>query len=163
MIFIGLGSSIGNAEKIFQSVEKHLLKEKIQIIKKSKILKNPPYGKVAKNEFTNTVWQIKTDKNPNELIKILQKTEKAHGRTYEKKWADRTLDLDILIFRSIICNSKKLTIPHPEISKRIFVLKPLSEIVDEEFEIPGKGRVKELLENLTSFTALQLKFFSPPS
>ncbi len=145
MIFLGLGSSIGNAKKIFTSTERALETCGICVIKKSKIFKNPPFGGVAKNEFSNAVWQIETTNSPAELLKILQKIENDHGRTREKKWDDRTLDLDILIFNDEIIDRKGLKIPHPEMAKRIFVLKPLAELVDETFEIPTLGTLKNLI------------------
>ncbi|MCF7905579.1 2-amino-4-hydroxy-6-hydroxymethyldihydropteridine diphosphokinase [Candidatus Gracilibacteria bacterium] len=154
MIFIGLGSSIGNAEEIFASVEKLLIEQGIQVVKKSSILKNPPIGGVAKNEFSNAVWQVEPVEArliaPLQLLKILQKIETDHGRTREKKWDDRTLDLDILIFHDEIINIPELQIPHPEISNRIFVLKPLSELVDETLEIPTLGALGSLIRKLTS-------------
>jgi len=79
------------------------------------------------------------------LLNILQDCENIHGRTRNKKWSDRTLDLDILIFHDLIVQSQKLTIPHPAIPKRKFVLKPLSEIVDQNFEIPKFGKLSELV------------------
>ncbi len=150
MIFIGIGSSIGNAKTIFEQTEKDLNTMGVLVIKKSKILKNPPYGGVAQNEFSNAVWQIETKKNPNELLRVLQETENLHGRKRRKKWDDRTLDLDILIYHNEIINTPNLKIPHPEISKRDFVLKPLSEIVGKDFEIQNFGKINELLKKLAS-------------
>jgi len=139
MIFIGLGSSLGNAEKIFKSAEQALELLNVHVMKKSNILRNPPFGGVAKNEFSNAVWQIETDQSPEALLTILHAVEEEHGRTRETRWADRTLDLDILIFDAVIMNTDKLTIPHSRIANRKFVLQPLRELVDENFEIPTLG------------------------
>ncbi len=136
MIYLGVGSSIGNAEEIFSSAEKFLKKNGVFVIKKSKIYKNPPMGGVAENEFSNAVWEVeffKKTKNlrysAKRLLKILKKCEKAHGRNLSApKWSDRTLDLDILIFDNLSLKTKNLIIPHPEIDNRDFVLKPLREI-----------------------------------
>ncbi len=152
MIFIGLGSSIGDAEVIFDSVEKMLTSLKIEVVKKSSILKNPPFGNIAKNEFANAVWQIESSKSPYQLLEVLQKIEIAHGRIRKKKWDDRTLDLDILMFGNTVLDKEKLTIPHPGIPERLFVLQPWMEIVNEEFAIPGMGQVKKLLKRIESDT-----------
>jgi len=170
MIFLGIGSSIGNAEEIFKSTEVFLKKHGVIILKKSKILKNPPIGGVAKNEFSNAVWQIifeksilfKFSQNENPLtkiilkklkktkkkyqkvlqkealmlLKILQECEDFHDRKREKKWDDRSLDLDILMYHELDCETEKLTVPHSEIQNRDFVKIPWKEIVDENFEIP---------------------------
>ncbi len=139
MIFIALGSSIGKAKNIFESTENFLKKSGIKILKKSKILKNPPFGGVAKNEFSNAVWQIEYNSglknkrglwSARKLLKILQSCENFHDRKREKHWDDRTLDLDILIFHDLKCDTKILTMPHKEMFKRDFVMIPLGEISD---------------------------------
>jgi 2-amino-4-hydroxy-6-hydroxymethyldihydropteridine diphosphokinase len=147
MIFLGLGSSIGNAEKIFQSAEKALGLANVKVVQKSNILKNPPVGGIAKNEFSNAVWQVETALSPVELLKVSQQVEEEHGRTREKRWEDRTLDIDILIFHEEIVNADNLKIPHPQIANRLFVLQPLSELVDENFEIPTLGALGNLFES----------------
>lgn len=147
MIFIGLGSSIGDAEKIFRSAEVSLEEKSIHVVQKSNILLNPPYGGVAKNDFSNAVWQIDTDFTPEELLKVLQKVENEHERVREKRWSDRTLDLDILIFDDEIVKTEDLTIPHPGIANRSFILGPLSELVDENFEIPTLGALRNLFDH----------------
>ena len=116
-------------------------------INKSNILKNPPYGGVAENEFSNAVWQIETDRTSKELLKTLQQVESEHERIREKRWSDRTLDLDILIFHDEVLKTKDLTIPHPGIANRRFVLEPLSELVDENFEIPTLGALGNLFDH----------------
>lgn len=146
MIFIGLGSSIGDAEKIFRSAEVSLEKKNIHVVQKSHLLKNPPYGGVAHNEFSNAVWQIETDFTPEKLLKVLQAVENEHERKREKRWSDRTLDLDILIFNKEVVNTDDLVIPHPGIANRRFVLEPLSELVDENFEIPTLGALRNLFD-----------------
>jgi len=145
MIFLTLGSSIGNAAEIFDSAEKSLGSRGIKVIHKSKIFKNPPYGGVAKNEFSNAVWHIETEMSPEEVLEIVQQIERDHGRTRERKWDDRTLDIDILLWNDLVIKTPKLTIPHPGIAERIFFLKPLSELVDENFQIPTFGTLKKLL------------------
>ena len=169
-IFVALGSSIGDAEAIFFSAEQCLAKKDIQVLKKSKILQNEPYGGVAQNIFSNAVWQISFEYSlfekinwvllPNKrkkylkskkLLKILQSCEDFHERKRGKnvkRWDDRTLDLDILMFDDLVLNTKKLTIPHREIDKRVFVLQPWSEIVDENFKIPKFGVLKDCLAKL---------------
>lgn len=167
MIFVALGSSIGNAKEAFVTAQHFLENHEVEIIKKSKIMVNPPQGGVAKNEFSNAVWQIQWPETTWErinwvllpqkrrqylkaknLLNLLQNCEKHLGRVRKKKWADRTLDLDILIFENLICTSKRLTIPHPEISKRDFVLLPWQEIVDEAFTIPKFGLLPSLIKDL---------------
>jgi len=149
MIFIGIGSSIGNAKEIFRTAEKLLELLNINVIKKSKIFKNPPFGGIAKNEFSNAVWEIAIPKymTPQKLLRILKATEANAGRDFSvPHWGDRLLDLDILIFHDKIVNASDLSIPHAGIAARDFVLNPLAELVDENFEIPTLGTLKSLLK-----------------
>ncbi len=112
-------------------------------------MKNPPYGDIAQNEFSNAVWEIAVgNKTSQELLQILQTVETEHQRTRNKKWEDRTLDLDILMYGDEILKTETLTLPHPEISKRVFVLQPWTELVDENFQIPTFGKISLLLKNL---------------
>lgn len=164
MIFIALGSSIGNAPEIFASAETWLELSGVDVVKKSAILRNPPLGNVAKNEFSNAVWQINFPETTWEkwnwvllprsrrkrlkaykLLRLLQACEVAHGRQTAKRWADRMLDLDLLMFDDLVLKRPQLTIPHPEIAKRVFVLQPWAELVDDTFEIPTLGLLKDLL------------------
>jgi len=150
MIFVGVGSSIGNAAEIFAAAEIFLKTKKILIKKKSRILRNPPIGNVAKNIFSNAVWQLQIPQKmgAENLLEILQNCEKFCGRKKTKKWADRALDLDILQFRDQKILTKNLQIPHPEIPRRAFVLLPWREICGENFAISHFGKIKNLLENL---------------
>lgn len=135
-IYIALGSSIGDAEKIFESAEKYLDEHGLEIIQKSKNHKFPPFGGVAKNEFTNAVWEIEIQglqkysyDQARKLLNLIHACEEAHGRTRDKKWEDRTLDIDLLTFGDLECDTAKLTIPHPEMEQREFVMTPLQDIL----------------------------------
>jgi len=163
MIFIAVGSSIGNAEEIFAKTEAWLNDHNCYVVAKSKILKNPPMGGVAQNDFHNAVWQVhfapslwnkinwvllpqsrKKRLLAYKLLRTLKKCEKVHGRVPAERWADRTLDLDILMFGDLVMNRTRLAIPHPEIANRSFVLQPWKELVDAHFEIPNLGLLKDL-------------------
>lgn len=167
MIFIGVGSSIGDAEKTFKQAQVFLQNQGICVLKKSKNLKNPAIGGVAKNNFTNAVWQIEFKETAWEktnwvllpqkrrlylkakkLLITLQACENHFGRTREKRWDDRTLDLDILMFHQLLIDKKRLSLPHSEIPNRPFVVLPWSEIVDEDFSIPKFGLLNQLIKKL---------------
>ncbi len=174
MIFLVLGSSIGDAEAVFASAEQFLVDHGVPVIKKSSIYKNPPIGGVAQNEFSNAVWQIeipdrwwdkynwillpkrwKNYKRSLRLLKICKAAEKAAGRNFlQKRWSDRELDLDILMFGDLNINhapgyiweKRRITIPHPEIANRDFVINPWKEIAGKDFEVLGLGKLGDLLD-----------------
>lgn len=168
MIFVGVGSSIGNPDHTFEQAKVWLEARGVRVVTQSSLMKNPPLGDVAQNEFTNAVWQLdypetrwerinwvllgsplRQKLKARKLMLILQRCEKKFGRKRAKAWADRTLDLDILVFHDLECETFSLIIPHPEIPKRLFVIQPWAEIVDENFSIPKFGRLSDLLKNLS--------------
>jgi len=125
--YIAFGSNLGNKK---QNIEKALefMKEKSTILKISKIRKTEPIGFLDQDWFLNGVVQIKTNLTPLELLKFLKNIEKKLGRKKTFKNGPRIIDLDIIFYNDIIFNQKKLIIPHPEMHKRMFVLKPMCEI-----------------------------------
>ena len=116
----------------------------IQVLKVSSLYKSKPVGPQGQNDYINAVIKIETDFMPLELLDCMQDIENQHGRIRKEHWGPRILDLDILIFGKKIIQDKKLTIPHPEIEKRPFVLVPLAEI-DSNCSIPGIGLISDLL------------------
>lgn len=140
IIYLGIGSSVGNAEEIFKNAEKFLEKNDIKIIKKSKTHQTEPWGGVARNMFSNAAWSIKINstsfaqrpyKKIIQLLDIIHLCEKQNGRnrSTEKHWGDRPLDIDILWVPGLVCDTKRITLPHPYMAKRSFVLEPLAEIL----------------------------------
>lgn len=127
IFYLGLGSNLGNRE-VFISKALSDLSLKVKIIKNSEIIETKPYGNVNQPDFLNCVTEIETELNPLELLKICTEIEKKLGRKRSQKWASRTIDIDILFYGNETFQSDELTIPHPEIQKRKFVLKSLNEI-----------------------------------
>ena len=125
--YLGLGSNLGNRE-VFISKALTELSKKMQILQNSKIIETKPYGNVNQPDFLNCVIKIETELKPDELLKICTEIENKLGRKRTQKWASRTIDIDILFYGTETFQSDKLTIPHPEIQKRKFVLKSLNEI-----------------------------------
>ena len=129
LALIGVGGNIKNTKRRFKKLFLYLKKfSKIDIIKTSPILKNPPFGYKEQPYFYNAVIKIKTNLTPHELLRCLQHIEKIFGRKRTFKDAPRTLDLDIIFFNNINIKSKKLTIPHHGWKKRTSVIVPLSRI-----------------------------------
>lgn len=167
MIFIGVGSSIGDANSHFAKAEQALRAFGVKVVKKSKKLKNNPQGGIAQNQFTNAVWQLEFPETrweeinwcllPNfrrqklkayRLLKRLQQVEAQALRSRSKRWDDRTLDLDILMFNDLQLEKQRLLLPHPLLAERDFVLLPWQELVDKGFEIPKFGSINELIKRL---------------
>lgn len=153
-VYIGIGANLGNPseqcrlalewiKKIPQTLIVH-----ISSFYSSKPL--VPTGAPTEGvpSFVNAVCEIKTSLSPDTLHGHLKKIEKEMGRKNREKWASREIDLDLLFFGREIIHTDLLTIPHPELHKRGFVLKPMAEIApDWVHPVLGK-RIAEMMENL---------------
>lgn len=105
----------------------------------------PPSGPIAQPDYYNAVAKIETRLAPGELLVELQTIELAQRRKRDQRWGPRTIDLDILLFDNLQVATESLTLPHPGLHQREFVLYPLSNI-DDSLEIPGRGMLKALIE-----------------
>ncbi|MEZ0536521.1 2-amino-4-hydroxy-6-hydroxymethyldihydropteridine diphosphokinase [Caldicellulosiruptoraceae bacterium PP1] len=148
-VFLGLGSNIGNREENINSAIKKLSKE-IKIINISKFIETEPYGYTNQPKFINCALEGETNLTPYELLDFCLNIEKEMGRVREIRWGPRNIDIDILFYGSLIINSNILTIPHPEIEKRLFVLKPLNEIAPDFVHPIFKKSVNIMLSELLS-------------
>ena len=129
--FIGIGSNSGNRKQNIISALKEISTLKsTNILKKSIIIETKPYGGPFKQaDFLNMVIKINTEFSPGLLLKKFKKIEQKLGRIKTVRNGPRIIDLDILLFGDRIINTKKLTVPHPRMFERDFVLEPLSEII----------------------------------
>ncbi len=143
-VFIGIGTNKGDRKKNIQIALNKLNKHKaIRIIKVSKMLKNPPQEGIKTGYFLNGAIKILTTLRPEELLKYCLKIEKHLGRIRSQELKvckkinkPRTIDIDILFYGNKIIRNKNLTIPHPRLHKRYFVLIPLMEL-DKNLIHPG--------------------------
>ena len=126
--YIALGSNLGNREEnILKSID--LLKSKqIETTKRSSIIETEPVGLKEQPKFLNCVIKIETELPPIDLLNTTKEIEKNLGRIKTIINGPRIIDLDILLYDDIIINTDELTIPHPRIMERSFVLDPLNEI-----------------------------------
>ena len=150
-VFIGVGSNLGNRRAYYQKALALMAAlSRTSIVRGSALYESEPIGE-AKNWYVNGVVELETGLSPQQLLSRLQKIESALGRkrtALTKKWASRTIDLDILLFDRHIVNEERLKIPHPEMHRRRFVLLPLSELAPQ-FAHPLLGStVTELLGGL---------------
>ncbi|MEG6585866.1 2-amino-4-hydroxy-6-hydroxymethyldihydropteridine diphosphokinase [Dendrosporobacter sp. 1207_IL3150] len=148
MIFLGLGSNLGDREKNIISAIDELAKNSTITIKKvSSLYETEPYGVIEQQDYLNAVISIDTKLSPFELIDECLRIEKLLGRVRNKRWESRVIDIDLLIYQDALINSEKLTIPHPLMDKRNFVLVPLQEIAGDTVILNGYTAA-ELLEKV---------------
>lgn len=144
--YIGLGSNLESPLDQIKSARKAIAEhEGIDEMACSNFYASAPMGPQDQPDFVNAVMAIKTTLTPLELLKELQAIEKAHGRVRgRQRWGARTLDLDLLLYGDQQINLPELTVPHPGIADRPFVLYLLLECAPDLI-IPGKGKASALL------------------
>jgi len=137
-VFLGLGSNMGDRSAMLESAVEHLERvEGLSVVSKSTIIETEPLENMPQRNYLNMVVKVVTSLNPSVLLSICLEIEQQHGRTRGKKWASRTIDIDILFYGDLQIKENGLTIPHPEAHVRRFVLGPLAEIAPD-FEHPAK-------------------------
>jgi 2-amino-4-hydroxy-6-hydroxymethyldihydropteridine diphosphokinase len=144
---IGLGSNEGNRrENLRQALGALAQADGITIAKVSSLYETAAIGNNARDDFLNAVAEIETQSGAEELLNLLNHIEKLLGRERKVKWGPRCIDLDILLFGPQVMMNEKLTIPHPEMVRRKFVLLPLVEIAPRTLH-PVLGRtMREIWE-----------------
>lgn len=147
--YIALGSNMGNKELYLKNALRLLnLHPCCKVIKVSDFLVTEPYGPVAQDEFLNACAAVETWLSPEDFLSLLLKIEAENGRTRSIHWGPRTLDLDLLLFGSEVKSTAFLTLPHPEMHKRRFVLEPLNQIAPYALHPLLRKRISELYESL---------------
>jgi len=130
--YIGIGSNLGNREENCKKAIRLMAESGIAIKKESSMYETEPWGVKDQPKFINMAVEVETDKNPEELLRILKKIEEDIGRIETSKWGPRIIDLDILLYDDIVLDTPDLKIPHPLMFGRDFVLKPLAEIAPDK-------------------------------
>lgn len=148
-VYLGLGTNLGEKEANLRTAINEIEKRIGKIYSLSAFYTTEPWGFVSENTFKNAVCCIETSLSPDELLKETQSIEQEMGRskkTTNHIYSDRLIDIDILLYDNIIYNTPELTIPHPLICERDFVLKPLIEIAPEIIHpITGK-KIKDYIK-----------------
>ncbi len=128
-VVLGIGGNKGDrANYLFEARE--ALSQQFVLISCSQVYESEAWGGVATNgNFLNQVLLLQTSLAPLALLQVTQEIEIALGRTREQHWGDRTIDIDILYFGDQVSSDPQLTLPHPYLAERRFVLQPLAEIL----------------------------------
>lgn len=147
--FIALGSNMGDKKKYLDDAVKALDEmDGCRIVTVADYIETEPYGGVEQDDFLNSVLLMETRLEPDVLLEKLHEIEALAGRKRTVRWGPRTLDLDIIFYDDVLLHTQTLTLPHPEMHKRSFVLDPLVQIAPWAWH-PALGKtVRELWEEL---------------
>ena len=149
VIYIQIGSNIGDRISYINNSMQQIEDKLGKISNSSKIYESSPWGHINQGNFLNSVIKVESDLNAFKSLKILQEIEENLGRKRIQKWGERCIDLDILFFNNQIIDSKNLTVPHPYIQDRNFVLIPLNEIASSFYHPTLKKDIFALLNDCT--------------
>ncbi len=148
LVYIGLGSNLkGPREQIEKALRVLSETKDITLLSVSSFYQSRPLLDMPGPNYLNVVCKIETELSAYDLLDFCQEIEENQYRVREIKWGSRTIDLDILLYGDQIFATKRLTIPHPEMINRAFVLLPLFEI-EPELKLPLLGPLKDLLERI---------------
>jgi len=145
--YIGLGSNLENPTEQLRSAR--LAIRSLPGVRESafsSLYRSAPMGPADQPDYVNAVMAVITSLPAHELLNALQAIELSHGRVRTGlRWGSRTLDLDVLLYGQERIATDALTVPHPGIAEREFVLYPLAEIAPQELMIPGRGALADLV------------------
>ena len=129
--FIGIGSNLGDSHDNIKQALKLINTKNTYVLKTSQRYETSPISNIPQNNYLNCVAQIKTLLTPTQLMQFLLGIEQELKRVRTVKDAPRTIDLDILLFNNCVLNTELVTIPHPRMHERLFVLIPLCELAPD--------------------------------
>jgi 2-amino-4-hydroxy-6-hydroxymethyldihydropteridine diphosphokinase len=147
-VLVGLGSNLDHPARQIETAFGMLeALEDTRLVARSSLYRSAPLGGIEQPDFVNAAALLTTALEPRALLEALQAIERARGRERDDThWGPRVLDLDLLAYNGMSIDEPGLSVPHPGIAARNFVLLPLREIAPD-FHIPGLGRVRDLPVN----------------
>ena len=130
-VYLGLGSNLGDREAVLLQAIK-LIDERVgQVLRRSSFIETEPWGFESEHRFLNAAVCCETALTPRQVLQATQQIERELGRTTKSVggvYSDRTIDIDILLYGNAVIDTPELKIPHPQMRKRDFVMRPLKEI-----------------------------------
>lgn len=148
MIYIALGSNLGDRREQLRQSLRLLAARQVRILRLSSLYETAPWGKADQGAFLNAVAEVETGCDAEGLLALLLEVEALLGRERRERWGPRSLDLDLLEFRRQRSASPRLLLPHPLYPERAFVLAPFAEIAPGFVPTGGSETVAALLERL---------------
>lgn len=143
--YLGLGSNLEDREANLAEARRLLVSERLTILRESSIWETAPRDDLDQPFFLNQVLEVDTDLFPRQLLERAKHIERAMGRVKTRDKGPRLIDIDILLYGSAIVNTADLTIPHPAIGERRFVLEPLAELAPDLLHPAVKQTVRRML------------------
>ena len=144
LVYLALGSNVGNRAANLKAAIA-ALPPQMEVMAKSRVYETPPWGYANQEKFLNQVLQVQTYLKPEQLLKHLKRLEVALGREASFQNGPRLIDIDILFFDDLVFESPIVTIPHPRLHERGFVLMPLMDLAPDLVHPLKKQSIRELI------------------
>ena len=155
--YVGLGSNLEDPQgQVRRALDElaHITDTRVTV--RSPLYKSAPLGPQDQPDYINAVAALDTALTPLALLAALRRIEQRHGRVRDgTRWGPRSLDLDILLYGDVVMDTPELTLPHPGLPERAFVLYPLFDIAPH-LAVPGRGTVRELRELISGTPPMRL-------
>lgn len=152
-VYLGLGTNLGDKNLQLRTAVNEIGKRIGRVVTLSAFYLTEPWGFTSEHSFLNAVCAVQTPFSPHELLSITKDIEKDLGRSHKsvhQTYSDRLIDIDILLYDQLILNDEDLQIPHPLMTKRDFVLKPLVEIAPDFVHPLNHLTIRELWQELNA-------------
>ena len=133
-LYLSLGTNLGDRRSNLETALTHIAREVGTVISSSDVIETEPWGFDSSNSFLNMAVKVETLLQPLEVLHATQDIERQMGRSEKsvnREYKDRLIDIDLLLYDDIVMNTPELTIPHPLMYQREFVMKPLAQIAPE--------------------------------
>ncbi len=147
IVYLALGTNLGDRLANLRIAIDTLAPE-IKVLAESKVYETPPWGYTDQPAFLNMAVKCETDLDVESLLKRLKQIEVQVGREVTFRWGPRVIDIDILFYDDLVLKSELLTVPHPRLHERAFVLVPLAEIAPNLIHPVLKKTISELLSSI---------------
>ena len=145
--FLSLGANLGDRKATIEAALQALERGGGKVVRRSSWYETAPVGKTDQPWFLNLVVEVETPLSADDLLARCQRVERNLGRVRTERWGPRTIDIDILLYDGLAMTSPHLTIPHPRMTERRFVLLPLLEIAPDA-ALPDGSRLRPFLEDV---------------
>lgn len=148
LAYLGLGANLNNpVSQLYKAIEQLQQYPEVTLQACSSLYASKPMGPQDQPDYVNAVIAVETDLAPHDLLTLAQRIENESGRVRLRRWGARTLDIDILLYGDYRVQSETLSIPHPGLEQREFVLVPLTEIAPQ-LHLPNGKSVADLAANI---------------
>lgn len=138
--YLGIGSNLGDRLAYLQlAVDRLDAAHGVTVVAVSRVYETDPVGGPAQDDFLNAVVAVDTRLEPRALLEVARNAEAAAERVRTERWGPRTLDVDVLLYEGIVSDDPVLTIPHPRLAERAFVLAPLHDVAPDLVAVPPGG------------------------